>query len=168
MGKEIVRNKLTFVSFEPKDGGFWASLPLEEFVLMESDPDCLLKKATEQYARHITAMRVGVAEIRTLRAGHKLTPARHVWYLGDEIFKLTEGMRQLSLEIDGLYEHLARDLGVKRKWLEKVVIFRRYLPSEKSVPPSLNWGRCEKGTKRVAQRLRNGLSPDSGQTDESG
>jgi len=68
-----------------------------------------------------------------------------------------DALAELSLEIDDVYKHLVRDLGAKRKWLEKAIIFRRYLPTQDLIPQSLNWGRCEKGTRRVAERLRDGL-----------
>jgi len=38
-------------------------------------------------------------------------------------------------------------LGVKKKWLEKAIIFRRYVDDKNAIPKNLNWGKCEKGTK---------------------
>ena len=101
-------------------------------------------------------MRSVVREIEAYRRSHTPTPARKIWELGDAIFKLNEELERVSLQIDGLYEHLVRDLTVKRKWLEKVIIFRRHLPDDNLIPESLNWGRCEKGTRKVAERLRVG------------
>ena len=84
-------------------------------------------------------------------------PARDVWKVGDVVFKLTEDLRSLALEVDDLYAHLTRDIGVKRKWLEKAIILRRYVPDRKAIPAQLNWGRIEKGTKRSAERIAQGL-----------
>lgn len=150
-------DKLAFVSFEPRDGQFVAFLSMEELISGERDPESVLQEATKLYGRSITKMRFLIAEIQGFRDNHKLLPARKIWQLGDAIFKLREGLQSLSLQLDGLYDHLVRDLGIKRKWLEKVVIFRRYLPEEDAIPESLNWGRCEKGTRRVAERLRKEL-----------
>jgi hypothetical protein len=127
---------------------------MEELILGDDDPELKLKKAIEVYQRSIVKMRNLVKQIQNFRDNRKLLPARKVWQLGDAIFELQYDLNKLSLQLDGLYDHLVRDLGVKRKWLEKVIIFRRYLPNEDAIPQSLNWGRCEKGTRRVAEKLR--------------
>lgn len=150
-------NNLAFVSFEPDKEQFTAFLPMEELISSEMEPADVLKKATHVYERSIMKMRSLVVEIESFRLNHKLLPARKIWQLGDAIFELRDDLEKLSLQIDGLYDHLVRDLGVKRKWLEKVVILRRYLPQQDAIPESLNWGRCEKGTRRVAERLQKGL-----------
>lgn len=153
----MTTGNLAFVSFKPDNGRFVALLPMEQLISSELDPEDLVKQAAPVYERSITKMRCLVAEIQSLRLDHKLLPARKVWQLGDAIFELRDNLQELSLQIDGLYDHLVRDLGVKRKWLEKVVILRRYLPRKDAIPESLNWGRCEKGTRRAAERLQKGL-----------
>ena len=152
----MTSNKLTFVSFEPRNGSFVALLPLEGLITVGGDPAVLLQNVAKVYARYVTDMRLLIAEIQAFRTTHTPTPARKVWELGNAIFALREELEQLSLEMDSFYDHLVRDLGVKRKWLEKVIIFRRHLPDEELIPKPLNWGRCEKGTRNVAKRLRDG------------
>ena len=154
----MTSDKLAFVAFEPRMQ-FVAFLSMEGVLSNERQPEVLLRKAAGMYERSITTMRSLTAELQASRAEHKLIPARKIWQLGDCIFQLGDGLAALSLQLDDTYEHLVRDLGVKRKWLEKVVIFRRYLPKESLIPESLNWGRCEKGTRRVAERLRDGSLP---------
>lgn len=150
----MTRDRLAFVSFEPSNGMFRGFLPIDELVSGHDDPELKLKKAVEVYERSIEKMRNLVKEIQNFRSNRKLLPARKVWELGDAIFGLQHDLSKLSLQLDGLYDHLVRDLGVKRKWLEKVIIFRRYLPDENAIPQSLNWGRCEKGTRQAAEKLR--------------
>ncbi|NWF78348.1 MAG: hypothetical protein HXY36_07170 [Chloroflexi bacterium] len=150
----MTRDKLAFVSFEPSNEVFKAFLPMEEVLSADDDPELTLKEAAKVYEHSIVRMRSLVKEIQDFRDNRKLLPARKVWQLGDAIFELQYDLSKLSLQLDGLYDHLVRDLGVKRKWLEKVIIFRRYLPDENAIPHSLNWGRCEKGTRRAAQKLR--------------
>lgn len=147
--------KSIFVSFEPRNGTFIGLLLMDQILESDDDLEPILRKATEIYSRSIVEMRSLVAEIESIRKKRVLLPARKIWQLGDLIFNLTNELSQLSLEIDGLYHHLVRDLGVKRKWLEKVVIFRRYIPALDAIPTTLNWGRCEKGTRRVAEVLSN-------------
>lgn len=155
----MTSNDLAFVAFEPRDGGFGAFVSVEGLLSNVADPESLLGRASQLYERCVAIMRAQVAEIERLRSARKLTPARTIWRLGNDIFELVEGLREISLQLDDVYGHLNRDLGVKRKWLEKVIIFRRYLPSESLIPDGLPWGRCEKGTRRAAIRLRNGLPP---------
>jgi len=150
----VTGKKLAFVSFEPSGGQFRAFLLLEELISNDNDPDLMLKKAAEVYEHSIATMRNLVKEIQIFRDNRKPLPARKIWHLGDAVFELQDKLNRLSLQLNGLYDHLVRDLGVKRKWLEKVIIFRRYLPNENAIPQSLNWGRCEKGTRRAAEKIR--------------
>lgn len=156
----MTSKKPAFVTIEPMDCQFTALLSIEGLLSLEGDPESLLKKAAELYERTIIEMRSLIAEMQAYRAHRKPIPARMMWKLGDTIFQLRDGLEALSLQLDDVYRHLVRDLGVKRKWLEKAIIFRRYLPSEDLIPQSLNWGRCEKGTRRVAEKLRQGLPSD--------
>ena len=149
--------KLSFVSFEPINKSFRAYLSMEEFILGKNDSELTIRKAVKVYENSLTEMRNFIKEIQNFRNDRKPLPAIKIWQLGNTIFELQGNLNKLSLQLDGLYNHLVRDLGVKRKWLANVIIFRRYLPDENAIPQSLNWGRCEKGTRRVAEKLRKGL-----------
>lgn len=150
------QKELHFVSFEMVGTQFRASFAMETFVTTGVDPEALLRKSANVYEKSVCSMCRIVNEIKAMRKNRQLTPARKIWELGDEIFRLTKKLAALSLQVDGLYNHLVRDLEVKRKWLEKVVIFRRYLPNKNLIPKSLNWGQCEKGTRKVAEKLLGG------------
>ncbi|MFZ2148996.1 MAG: hypothetical protein WAV28_17435 [Sedimentisphaerales bacterium] len=147
------KEKLAFVSFEPQGDGFQAFMSIEDFAQTTLDLEPQLKKASSLYDKYILRMRCTISEIRSIRKSGCLTPARKVWKIGDTIFGLTQQLAKLSFQIDGLYEHLVRDLDVKRKWLEKVVILRRYIPTKETIPESSNWGQFEKGTRKAAIRL---------------
>jgi hypothetical protein len=153
----MIKDKIAFVSFEPVDKRFRAYLSMEKLISSDKDPELTLKKAVKIYENSIIKMRTFIKEIQNIRSNRKHLPARKIWQLGNAIFELQGNLNKLSLQLDGLYDHLVRDLGVKRKWLEKVIIFRRYLPDKKAVPQLLNWGRCEKGTRQVAEKLRKGM-----------
>lgn len=160
MGKAVTPSPLSFVSFKPSGCSFQGFLSIEAVAAGEQDPEATLRKATRVYELAIKRMRSVLAEIERARANHKPVRARKMWDIGEAVFKLRDKLQSLSLELDGVYDHLVRDLGVKRKWLEKPIIFRRYLPDKQLVPTSLRWGRCEKGTRRVALRLAQGLPLD--------
>jgi len=149
----VSSDKLAFVSFDPTGDGFRASLSVEGLISMDREPVETLRRASEIYERSVAKMRGLVGEIKSVRTGPRPVPARKVWELGNEIFQLTSGLERLSVQLDGVYKHLVRDLDVKKKWLEKVVILRRYLPHRRAIPKSLCWGRCEKGTRRTAEKL---------------
>jgi len=151
-------DRLMFVAFEPRNGGFKAFLSVEGLLSGEGDPELVLQEAARVYEASTERMRTLLAEIEGRRASRTLIPARKVWQLGDAIFELTEGLASLSLRLNGVYAHLVRDLGVKRKWLEKAVILRRYVAAQDIMPDSLSWGRLEKGTRRAAEKLSKGLA----------
>ena len=153
---------LGFVSFEPANGAFQAFLSIHTALNGDSDPEDLAREAGAVYERLVGQMRSAVEEIDALRRTHTLVSARRVWQLGDLVFRLTRELADLDLELDGVYEHLTRDLGVKRKWLEKVIILRRYIDNVSVIPERLNWGRCEKGTAKIARALRNGTVSKKG------
>ena len=151
----MTTSTLGFVSFEPSRGTFRGFLSIHTALEGDSDPEALARDAAAVYQRLVGQMRSAVTEINALRSARRHIPARTVWQLGDLVFRLRGELAELGLELDGLYGHLTRDLGVKRKWLEKVVILRRYIDDLSVIPESLNWGRLEKGTARIAQGLAN-------------
>ena len=147
----------TFVSFKQNKGEYDAFIAINCFFSSNDDLESLLNKAATLYSSHISKMLALIDVITAFRSNRRPLPARKIWQLGDLIFKLIDELGLLSLQIDGLYDHLERDLNAKRKWLEKVIIFRRYIPVETMIPEYLNWGKCEKGTRRVAELIQKGL-----------
>lgn len=139
------------------EGKFIAYLPLSSFISNTTkDLEPLLKKAVDIYERYIERMRKIVKDVETRRRSHKIVLARSIWQIGDIIFRLVAEMKANQLEPDSLYQNLERDLGIKRKRLEKFIIFRRYIGDINLIPESLNWGKCEKGTRKVAENIQKG------------
>jgi hypothetical protein len=156
----MTKAKLTFVSFEPERNTFRAYLDMEEAILNQNDPEKITKKASFIYESAIKNMIKTISDIRVSRETHKLIAARDVWSIGDTIFSLVYNLKKIGLQIDGVYDHLIRDVGEKKKWLEKAITLRRYLPEIKLIPKTLNWGRLEKGTRKKVERLKAGLPLD--------
>ena len=148
--------KSSFVSFEPANGAFRAFLSMDAALDGDTDPQDLAREAVAVYQRQVGHLRAAVHQIDALRKTRRRVSARKVWQVGDLVFRLTRELADLELELDGLYDHLTRDVGVKRKWLEKAVILRRYVDDVSLIPQSLNWGRIEKGTARAARRIGQG------------
>ena len=146
--------KLIFISFEKYKNEIKAFVDFDGFFKMVSDPELILNDALNIYIENIRKMKYKISIIENYRKNRILIPALQIWELGDTIFKLVEDLKNLGLQLNGLYNHLTRDLGVKKKWLEKVIIFRRHIPNKEIIPEDLNWGKCEKGTRRVAEEIR--------------
>jgi hypothetical protein len=154
------KNNSIFVTFKANSGVFIALISMNDFLKDSKDMPTISSKAAFLYGSSISKMRSIKRQIEEYRNLHKPIPAKNIWQLGDEIFELKAKLEHMSLQIDGLYDHLIRDLGINRKWIEKVIIFRRYINDVDRVPSDLNWGRCEKGTRRVAEALVNGTYED--------
>ena len=155
----MTKREPTFVSFERDGGSYRAFIAIDGFLSSDDDLGSVLAHASSLYGSYVSRMRVLVDLIKSDRDRRRTVPARRVWQLGDLVFGLVERLSRMSLQIDGMYDHLERDLSVKRKWLEKVIIFRRYIPQETMIPERLNWGKCEKGTRRIAEMIQRGTLP---------
>jgi hypothetical protein len=154
-----MKNEPAFVSFRRNKEGYNASIAIDVFFSSSENLESLLNQASTLYGSCISKMLASINGITAFRTSRRPVPARKVWELGDLIFELVNELNRLSLQIDGIYDHLERDLNVKRKWLEKVIIFRRYIPEERMIPEHLNWGKCEKGTRRAAEMIQKGIFP---------
>jgi hypothetical protein len=151
------KKQLTFVSFKKNIDGYRAFLDITDFLSKEKNQEEKLKQASLIYNNSISQMKTTLKEICACRDNRRPLPARIIWEFGDHVFRLTNNLANLAFQIDGLYEHLEIELNTKRKWLEKTVIFRRYIQKKESIPVLLNWGKCEKGTRRIAQQIQKGI-----------
>ena len=142
-----------FVAFAPRDGGYVASVPMEQLESLGDHPEAVLNEASTTYARSLQIMRSLVDEFEHFKANRTAIPAYKVWELGDAVLDFIKNLRGTSLEIDGLYEHLERDIGIKRKRWEAAITFRRHLPTKGLIPESLRWRECEKNARGIAEEL---------------
>jgi len=146
-------NQLAFITFDVSQQGIKTSLSMQGLLILEGDLDTIITSATHIYEEALGEMSDLLREREQLIRNRKRVPARLIWRIGDVIFRLNDDLAKLNLQIDNTYNHLVRDLKVNRKWLEKVVIFRRYIPQIDLIPDTATWGAFEKGTRRKAQAL---------------
>lgn len=158
MGKKMTASAPMFVEFRFSDDRAHALLPFDSVLASNRDLERLARKAARAYETAIASMRRQLDLIAKRRKGGASISARSIWKLGDTILRLVATLAGLGLEIDGLYAHLTRDLSVKRKWLEKVISFRRHIPDQERIPRTLSWGHCAKQVRVCAARLLAGLS----------
>lgn len=150
------------VSMEPRQGAYVAFADLDSVLAdQRGDLERLLGRASSLYSESVSALSQMVSERNTLRVQRRPVPARLVWRIGRAVWALQEVLGEIGLELDGVYDHLSRDIGVKRKSLEKAVIFGRYIPHESAIPESLRWGKCEHGTRQIALQICRGSIEDS-------
>ena len=155
-------NEMTFVAFKPGEEGFIASVPIEQLDSLGARPEASLQRASEIYQRSIDIMRSLLADMEGLKARRTPITARRVWELGDAVLNLVGELSRSSMELDGLYEHLGRELGMNEKRLGTVVTFRRHLPDKELIPESLGWSQCEKSARKVAESLSKGQKESEG------
>ena len=149
-------NQLTFISFEPSKQGIRASLSMQGIINIDGDIESAINQAIEIYKAALSEMKNLLLKREELQKVRRRVPARLIWQIGDAIFNLNDDLSKIDLQIDNTYHHLVRDLGVKRKWLEKVVIFRRYIEQIEIIPETATWGSFEKGTRKKVQLLMQG------------
>lgn len=146
-------NQLAFITFDVSQQGIKTSLSMQGLLIIEGDLDTIIARATHIYKEALGEMSGLLREREQLISNRKRVSARLIWRIGDVIFRLNDDLAKLNLQIDDTYRHLTRDLELKRKWLEKVIIFRRYIPQIDLIPDTATWGAFEKGTRRKAQAL---------------
>ena len=142
------------VVLEPRGEGFVASIPLAQLELLGDRPDERLQVACDSYGRTVAAIREVLADIENLKSRRTPIPARKMWELGDAVVNLGSELEENSLEMEGLNDHLVRDLGINAKRMGTIVTFRRHLPEQEMIPESLGWSQCEKQARKVAEELR--------------
>ena len=145
---------LALVALEPRDEGFVASVPIAVLDRLGDKPETSLQTACNAYARAVGSMREVLAEIDQLKSRRTPIPARKMWELGDAVVALGNELEEGSMEIEGLSDHLVRDLGINGKRMGTIVTFRRHLPDRELIPESLGWSQCEKQARKVAEELK--------------
>ena len=149
----MIPTNLIFVAFEPNNNKFNGLLAMDGMLTLSVEHESLIENAAHIYTTYIHNMRVILDRVTSIKAKRQVIPASLMWELGDLILNLVDEMGMISLQIDGLYDHLTRDLNVRRMWLEKVIIFRRHLSDISIIPADLNWGKCRDAPRKVADML---------------
>jgi hypothetical protein len=75
----MLDKKLSFVSFEFKDGKFRPFISIGSFIGSDADWEVELQKASVVYENAINTMHSTITEIENIRRSGLLTPARKIW-----------------------------------------------------------------------------------------
>ena len=144
------------VSFAPEGQKFIAHFPLESLSLIGKHPEKVGEKMSSKYESAVRIMGKELKKMEDMKKKREIISARMMWRFGGKIFSLVDDMEKSSFYVNGLYDHLTRDLGVKKMWLEKVVMFRRHIPNQKFIPPSISWSKCYHSPRIAAKRILDG------------
>ena len=142
------------VALQPRGESFVASIPLTQLELLGDRPDERLQVACDAYGRTVATIREVLADIEQLKSKRTPIPARKMWELGNAVVNLGAELDDNSMEMEGLNDHLVRDLGINAKRMGTIVTFRRHLPEQEMIPETLGWSQCEKQARKVAQELK--------------
>ncbi len=145
---------LAAVALEPRNEGFVASVPIAQLERLGDKPEVSLQIACDAYTRAVETMREVLADLDYYKSNRIRIPARKVWELGDAVFVLGAEMGGNFMEVDGLNDHLVRDLGINVKRMGTILTFRRNLPDKEVIPETLGWSQCEKQARKVAEELK--------------
>jgi len=143
------------IIFKPKKDFFQASISIHDMNNLLGNTNDLLEKSSSIYISVLEKMKRIIEKNNNRRKAGKFVPAKLMWKLGDEIFSLVNKLAEDNLELEDLYGHLKRDLKISRSSIEKVIIFRRYIPICSNIPPNLNWGSVRESPKKNAFKILN-------------
>lgn len=154
-----INNGPIFVSFGIMDNEFIAAIPLDHIKTGAITKESELKAVAKIYKNQIIAIKKIIENLESDKSKKITLTASKMWKLGDKIFELIEMIGKKNFEIDNLYEHLIIDLGRKKDWLKKAIIFRKNLPDEKLIPNGLKWHHCKDRPKISAEMILRGEKP---------
>lgn len=138
------------LTFEPREDAYIASLSLRDLHSAPHDIDRRLNEAAYVYSDAIEKMRTILEENERLRKENRVVPAVLMWDLGNTIFELLDTVSSRGFEVEDLYTHLVRDLGVSKSTLKRVISARRHIPNRKMLAPDISWGSLKDAPKRYA------------------
>ena len=158
-----MNKKLISIEFHKnKDKGgaeFTGSVSLQDFMENGTKKNTLssqTKKAAANYERFINECKIIIGRIK---GGDSINQAslKVMWSFGDTIHSFINALRQHGFCLNGLYEHLMRDLHVSRDLLEKVVIFRSYFSDRSLIPNNMVWREIRHAVRSNAEKLEKTL-----------
>lgn len=132
---------------------FLASVPLQDLLLVRNKKtslDLATRKAASHYERLVDTCVLIIDRIRRQQPVFNLVDAKEMWMLGDAIHWFAGVLKKTGFCLDGLYEHLGRDLGISRSLIEKVIIFRTYLQNPRVIPDDVRWKEVRDAPRRAA------------------
>lgn len=141
---------------EPK---FMGSVSLQDFMengTRRNNLSSQTKKAVAKYEKFIQGCKIIIDKIKKGDSINQ-APLKDMWSLGNKIRSFINSLKKDGFYLNGLYEHLARDLQVNRNLLEKVVVFRSYFLNRSLIPNNMVWREIRDAPRKNAEKLKKTL-----------
>lgn len=158
MNKKLI--SIEFHRNKNKGGAeFTGSVSLQDFVengIRRNNLSSQTKKAATNYQKFIQECKIIIDRVKR---GVSINQAslKDMWSLGNKIRRFTNGLEKHGFYLNGLYEHLMRDLQVSRDLLEKVIIFRSYFSDRSLIPNNMVWREIRDAVRTNAEKLERTL-----------
>ena len=158
-----MNKKLISIEFHRnKDKGgaeFTGSVSLQDFMengTKKNNLSSQTKKTAANYERFIKKCKIIIDRIK---GGDSINQAslKDVWSLGNKIRSFTNRLKKDGFYLNGLYEHLVRDLQVSRDLLKRTVIFRSYFLNRSLIPSNMVWREMRDTPRKNAEELKKRL-----------
>jgi len=138
---------------EPK---FIGSVSLQEFMedrVKRGNLNNQTKEVAKKYEKLIEECKTIINKVKK---GDSINQAslKDMWSLGDKVHRFTNSLKKDGFYLNGLYEHLVRDLQVSRDLLEKVIIFRSHFPNHSLIPKEMLWKEIRYAPRQNAEKLK--------------
>jgi len=160
MGEAMNKNLISIEFHKSKSGiesKFTSSISLQDFmgskIKKNNDLSRQTKKASAEYEKFIRECKTIIGKVKKEDSINQAS-LKDMWNLGDKIHRFTNNLKKDGFYLDGLYEHLVRDLQVSRSLLEKVVIFRSHFPSSLLIPSNMLWKEVRDAPRKNAEKLK--------------
>jgi len=157
-----MNKNLVSIEFHPDDTGgqlkFVGSVSLQELITRDETQISLssrTKRASKKYEQCLTQCRRILSRIERYSSVNQ-APLRNMWSLGDKIHRLAKSLQKDGFYLNGLYDHLTRDLNVSRDLLERVVVFRSHLENRSLIPENMIWKDVRYAPGKNAKKLSQG------------
>jgi hypothetical protein len=141
------------IKFLPWEDGFTAAIRLRDVFEAPESLQHMLDSLAACYEMRIRNMRLILEANRRRKRRGQPVLATSIWGLGNRIFLLMRDMKYAFVEVEDLYGHLERDLGLSRNAISRIVTLRRYVPRLDMLPPDLKWDTIAPSPKRFAAGL---------------
>ncbi len=158
MNKKLI--SIEFHRNKNKGGAeFTGSVSLQDFVengIRRNNLSSQTKKAAANYQKFIQECKIIIDRVKR---GVSINQAslKDMWSLGNKIRRFTNGLEKDGFYLNGLYQHLMRDLQVSRDLLEKVIIFRSYFSDRSLIPNNMVWREIRDAVRTNAEKLERTL-----------
>ena len=159
-----MNKNLVSIEFHPDDTGgqskFVGSVSLQELITRDETQISLssrTKRASKKYEQCLTQCKRILSRIGRYSSANQ-APLRNMWSLGDKIHRLAKSLQKDGFYLNGLYDHLTRDLNVSRDLLERIVVFQSHLENRNLIPENMIWKDVRYAPGKNAKKLSQGVS----------